>query len=537
MIKNSLILGFALTLVTAAPQAKAESNARASSKEPRQAPVQQQQPQPQRPANTSKATQVLNPQVTMVAFDPKEKGTRVNLQFSLLDEKGMPVNGLRPGRNGQFRVFFNGVEETSFETLTDASHLAPTVGITMVLDTSLSMQDQDALKPMRRAAERFVAQLSGSNQKFRFNYYQFATDVQRISNLGQINTDKAFGRFTSLYSALKIAIEQNPNDIILLFTDGADNKSIDNEQMRVQSIGDVETLIKNRQTIVHTVKLGVEDSNDLQGVPNKQVLQRLSVNGSVRYSEQPDEIVRAFEAIAAKIPSPYFFSYLCPRTSPGKYTLGIETDSDGVASDRGRWTTDVKFELPFEIGQPIPAVNPFTDSWYPILRPEINLQGQLTSTWSLAGFSPELGHPNGGQMTFLPSNRIGSIAAAFETVSVDATNQTARIKYSISGSEAEMRALTDLSNSTRDTIEIRITLMRTGFNGNYEWSTLIADSIKLGNRTLQGQQASAEGYYTVSLFQVKNFMANSLAITGEYIDSQGRLKVFSVKEQSLWRLP
>ncbi len=292
---------------------------------------------------------VSNPMISKIAYDAEKEGTRIGLTFLVSDLEGKPVNGLKAGRNGNFKVFIDGVEETSFETLTDKSISRPPVGITLVLDTSYSMEDQEALGRMKSAAEKFVSKLTSSSSPFNFEYYQFATHVQKIENLKAINTKKAFGQFTSLYSALKIAIEAHPQNIVLLFSDGADNKSPDNAEAAVESVNVIEQLIEKHKTVIHTVKLGIEESNDSKGIDNKEILKRASKNGSLRYVASADELVRAFEDVASKVAYPYYFEYLCPRTKPGSYRIMLQIDRKGTASDRKQFNPEASFELPFEL--------------------------------------------------------------------------------------------------------------------------------------------------------------------------------------------
>lgn len=375
---------------------------------------------------------VANPMITKIAYDAEKDGTRIGLTFSVTDKSGKPVNTLKAGRDGNFKVFIDQVEETSFETLQDNSVTRPPMGITLVLDTSYSMEDQAALRKMKDAAQKFVSRLSSSSSPFNFQYYQFATQVQKIESLKEINTQKAFGQFTSLYSALKIAIDAHPQNVILLFTDGADNKSPDNRQVIVNTVDEIQQLIEQHKTVIHTVKLGIEESNDSKGVDNKEILRRVSANGSLRYVVKADELVQAFEEVAAKMAYPYYFEYLCPRTRAGSYKILLQIDRQGVASDKSRFNPEASFELPFEIfGNDnrhfnVPGAASIPLLWTPIFYPTPDGRSWALKKWA-----------NDGVFTRMNdlSEKMSDLTVSFRDFQVDYNTSEVSFRVVYEGSE------------------------------------------------------------------------------------------------------
>lgn len=492
---------------------------------------------------------VQNPEILSVMYDAKERGTRVGVRFSVVDSKGAPVNQLRPGETGQFRIFLDGVEETSFETLSDATSVAPKIGITMVLDTSLSMERAKALAPMKRAAEHFESRLKSSSNIYTINYYTFSTDVKRIPNLKSLNPTESTGRFTSLYSAVKTAITENPNNIILLFSDGADNKSIDNTQARVASVREIQDLIESRKTVIHTVKLGLEDSNDMQGVSNREVLSRISKYGSLRMEADPERLVDAFEAVAQSIPYPYFFSYLCPRTSPGSYKLTIEIDGDGRATDRTSWKADAKFDLPFVIGnQPVNS-NPWPapgqgqapagnrdPSMYPVLVPSYQGSDIWPSNWNV--MKHFFDQQNGGHRLIRAEHTqnwdFGSLRVSFTNVDLQSSPGWVRAVVSVSGPEADVNALVESSKRSIDSVRIglvqhQISAAREVVWDSLGWIFFLPTAVEnLGNGT-----AVSSSRVELKLRDRMLGRSQYLSVTGDYFDRTGTWRLLQVTQGSL----
>ncbi len=174
-------------------------------------------------------------------------------------------------------------------------------GITIILDTSYSMELQGALPVMKQAARRFVSKIREENKDATFQYYQFANEVERLDSLSDLDDKKSSGRFSALYSALAIAMARHPNNTILLFTDGADNKSPDNRQLPIQTLDEIVQQIDKKKTVIHTVKLGIEESNDSKGVDNREALAALSKYGRLYTAKDSLELAKQFEESARVI--------------------------------------------------------------------------------------------------------------------------------------------------------------------------------------------------------------------------------------------
>jgi hypothetical protein len=468
---------------------------------------------------------VIEPRVTSAIYDSKEKGTRVRLSFKVLDQKtGRPVNTLTSGRKGQFRVFQNDVRETSFETLTDSATTAPSVDVVFVLDTSLSMEDSKALRPMKSAARELERRLKNSKMLFRFHYYQFATEVKKMNSLNDLSDKNALSRFTSLYSAVKTAMTNHPDAIIVLFSDGADNRSIDNDTKPVESVDELEKLITEAKTQIHTVKLGIEDSNDFNGVDNREVLKRISQFGSLRYAPDPKSLTSKFVEVVDSIAYPYSFEYLSPRVAPGTYSLKIEIDRDGVADDNTKWKADTSFTVEYKIlsdEEKFAAIRSSRISMTRRVVPFVNYGGGRY-TISQYDFQNE----------FSTSNLTGILSSAviyFRNVNLDPDTREIDARISISGPTSTMLAMLDGQNKgERSGLRISFSTIRVGV---LDKASVFLD----GDPTIIYLDHIVEQDRITANFRVvgesnkdSNFYLNrQLAVAGDFVDRVGNLQIFS----------
>lgn len=270
----------------------------------------------------------------VLGVDPHPDGSLVRLRLEVVDRLGVPRNELRAGRDGNFQVCDDGRRDVSGESLTDARRRGKPTPITLILDASLSLEQDGALTPVRNAASALVAQLSDS-ERFDLAVYRFASEVERIPGIEQYSATTAFGRWTSFYAALSQAERERPGSVLVVFTDGADNYSDDalHGQDRTMSFRDLELVLRAKNARVHCVGLGRVDSYlDEQRVPTRDVLTRLAFNGSVRFAETVDDLPAAFDEIARRVAATYDLDFLS-QYRDGTHTLHLavyDGESSGI---------------------------------------------------------------------------------------------------------------------------------------------------------------------------------------------------------------
>ncbi|MEM7164744.1 MAG: hypothetical protein AAF581_04730 [Planctomycetota bacterium] len=285
-------------------------------------------------------------QLVSTTYDAQEQSTRVRMQFTVLDNEGIPVNNLT---QNNFTIWEDGVLATSESVAVAAGDLA-TLGITILVDASKSMYDasltgegSNAVVEVKNGVRRFVERLHGHGP-YDFVFYRFAVDVGSLANIDGLPdtytpSDGLSGRWTSLYHGVTEAIRNHPDNIIVLFSDGADNYSQNHGGV---TLATVEELIDAHETVVYSIGSGnVAQEFDRAGVSGMDALERLSTNGSVRLATQDDTMSSLFANVENHITAVYTCDYYSPNLS-GQHTLQI-----GVAlDDRYGVSDDLLFTAP-----------------------------------------------------------------------------------------------------------------------------------------------------------------------------------------------
>lgn len=261
--------------------------------------------------------------LSVASVTPDPEGTMVQLRFEVVDAAGAPVNDLAAGRNGDFRFCDDGREDFSGEAASFANLEENPIDVALVLDTSVSMEQDGALGVLKRSASEFVRSL-GSRQ-FDFHVYQFATAVERLESVDDIDPVTASGRWTSLYAAIAQAVRENPGATVVVFTDGADNYSqqASHGPFRIEGVARLETLVRSTGTPIHVIGLGNFDTyRDSSRVSSTDAMRRLAQFGSFGTTARLDDLPAVFRGVADRIAKTYYVDYLSQHTQ-GRRELGI----------------------------------------------------------------------------------------------------------------------------------------------------------------------------------------------------------------------
>jgi len=248
--------------------------------------------------------------------DEETRSYRVQLQFELLDGDGLPV---QPDDRPAFWVYEDGVPCTS-ESIRMVEQQRVYRNVVLVLDTSASMGD--SLPELRDAALRFSAKLR--RQGFASpRVYRFARTFQAVDDVQTIEAaylEKPDERWTSLYYSLREIIQEQPDSVFVVFSDGADNYS---QNFEVSGVDEVVDLIEARSLQVHAIGCGdVKKEQDRNGVNGARALRRMARNGTYQYVEGVESLDKVFEYIADRLQSIVSLEYYSPNLS-GEHELVV----------------------------------------------------------------------------------------------------------------------------------------------------------------------------------------------------------------------
>lgn len=257
-------------------------------------------------------------EVLETSYDPASRGTRMAVRFEVW-EGDLPVQGLG---EDDIVVYEDGVRATS-ESFDAARPETIRLPITLLIDTSRSMYTGGAIGPIKRAAQEFVDDLRSSGYDVRI--FRFATDVARLGDVSEIpdGLDQLpeGQRWTSLYAAVQQALALGPEDIVVVFSDGADNYS---QNHGVSGLDEVLDSIDSGDRQVHTIGFGeVRREYDRDGVRGLTALRRLGRNGTYQFAEDEESFRSVFEYIADRMRSVYTYEYVSPNLE-GTHELVVE---------------------------------------------------------------------------------------------------------------------------------------------------------------------------------------------------------------------
>ncbi len=256
--------------------------------------------------------------------DAKTQSARVSLTFEVWDGENQLTNLSKES----FRVFEDGQPATS-ESISEAANAERRVPVVLLLDTSLSMYQANAMGALKTAAKRFVDELSKNG--FEVTVFRFASKIEKVDSIDAIpdKFDEEGGeRWTSLYAAVAQGMAFRDDAILVVFSDGADNYS---QNHGVAGLGQVQSYVLPREQggsgsmrVAHTIGFGnVRSERDRQGIAGGDALQRLANNGSFHFAGQSGALDTVFQDVANRIRNVYVFDYFSPNLS-GTHSVVVE---------------------------------------------------------------------------------------------------------------------------------------------------------------------------------------------------------------------
>lgn len=258
--------------------------------------------------------------------DAKTQSTKVSLTFEVWDGDEQLTNLSRES----FTVYEDGHPATS-ESLNEAGTTERRTPVVLLLDTSLSMYQANAIVDLKKAAARFAASLEDNG--FDVTVYRFASKVEQVADIGMIpdRFDEAVGeRWTSLYAAISYGFSRHQDAMLVVFSDGADNYS---QNLGIQGLRNIEGWVlpggKGGERVLHAIGFGnVKGEKDRQGISAIEALKRLARNGAFHYAEQSGAFDKVFDDVARRIRNIYVYDYFSPNLS-GTHVLVIEVQTQG----------------------------------------------------------------------------------------------------------------------------------------------------------------------------------------------------------------
>lgn len=279
--------------------------------------------------------QFKDAEIVTSEFDATQGATKVTARFEVYDSSGQPMNGLSVA---SFQAREDGVLIPS-ESLASASSELHAVDLIVLIDDSRSMYEDGSMAQVKTAVSSLVEGLQGHPHKL--HVMSFANDVQILNSVEAISdeSDAADGnkRWTSLYFALRTAVQAHPKGVFVLFTDGADNYS---HNHGIHSIQELTTSIKAENLRVYAAAFGnIDGEFDRQGISGGSALARLTMNGRLHRATESDSLGSILDDIIANIRATYTFTYFSPNMS-GEHKLVIDAKHD---KKKGR-SPDLKWQ-------------------------------------------------------------------------------------------------------------------------------------------------------------------------------------------------
>ena len=269
--------------------------------------------------------QFRNVEVVESRFDPEAKATHVTLSFEVWDGE-LPVQDLR---EAELEIIEDGHPATS-ESVRATSPELIRLPVTLVIDTSHSMYHAGAVDSIKRAASRFVSALEHDGYPVRV--LQFARTVQELDRVDDIRGDGEFAevpedeRWTSLYAAVQVALEMGEDDVVVVFSDGADNYS---HNIGGHELTGLEEMIVDARRQVHVIGFGsVKEQHDRKGIKGWSALKRMSVYGTHQYANTEDAFENVFDFLARRMRNVYTFDYFSPNLD-GEHELVVRATRRG----------------------------------------------------------------------------------------------------------------------------------------------------------------------------------------------------------------
>jgi len=236
---------------------------------------------------------------------------KIAVQFEVKRADG---SFLLDGAKGDFRVTEEGREVNVVEFQAPRATEAMATTVVLVVDRSLSMEEEDRIGGLKRAVASFLEKLPAGSK---VAVIAFGSEVDRLA---AFTTDRAQIKTavdalqpagaTRFYDAVAVALEmlerEHGRRAILALTDGEDTFS---------QLASLESVIGTARRLglpVYTLGLGTEEeieSNDLRHLA-------VSTRGQYYPARNADQLRAIYEALAERIGSSYSLSYESERKLP-----------------------------------------------------------------------------------------------------------------------------------------------------------------------------------------------------------------------------
>jgi VWFA-related protein len=233
---------------------------------------------------------------------------RIAVQFEVKRSDG---SFLLEANRDDFRVTEEGrdVEVVEFQAPQNKEAIATTV--VLVVDRSLSMEEEDRIGGLKRAVRSFLEKLPDGSK---IALIAFGSDVDRLTDfttdraqiqqaVDALKPDGATRFYDAVAEGLKLLDRESGRRVVLALTDGEDTFS---------QRATLESVIASGQRLglpVHTLGLGTEEeieSNDLRRLAS-------STRGQYYSARNADELRGIYEQIAERIRSSYSMIYQSDR--------------------------------------------------------------------------------------------------------------------------------------------------------------------------------------------------------------------------------
>ncbi|MCP3918653.1 MAG: VWA domain-containing protein [bacterium] len=270
-------------------------------------------------AASCQSWKVEDVQVRGREYDAAAQATRVTLTFEVSDG-GFPVQTL--GLEN-IHVIENGVIASS-ESVASTHAETQRMPIALLLDTSASVYRSEQREPVWTAAREFVDGLRQDG--FECSLYRFARTVEQIDSIDALEVDPATlpedQRWTSLYYAVLTVLDERPDAIVVVVSDGADSYS---QNMGVAGLASVVERVEADQRRVHTIGFGeVAPELDRQGIRATTALRRLARYGTYQTTAGGSEaFLDVYEHVSQRMKTVYTYEYLSPQLE-GAHEIEVE---------------------------------------------------------------------------------------------------------------------------------------------------------------------------------------------------------------------
>jgi VWFA-related protein len=256
------------------------------------------------------------PQIRITQVD-NSKFPQVTVYVSVTDANGQPVgvdsSAVQISENGQ--VMKTTASATSVNG--QASKGPGQLTTLLVIDVSGSMATANKLTQAKAAADAYINQMRPGDQAAVVTFDTHVSVVQAITTdhqaltkaIDSLQSGSDTAMFDALMSAEQLLANVNGRKAIVLLTDGMDNRSKNNEDAVIKTIGPSGLTIS-------TIGLGnPQDVKSLQGIDETSLKSLAQQAGGIyTYEPNPSQLASIFQQYETALQSEYALTYTSPST-------------------------------------------------------------------------------------------------------------------------------------------------------------------------------------------------------------------------------